>query len=879
MTHKRPHRHRLFPPFEFGIAFALFVLPNPTAFSQSLLNSDNSANRTSQEKTSEDRLGQLLVRLDLNQLRAAHVEKILARTSSDDIQRQLQTTLAELYVAQLQEFIEDRNEFSRVSKRLDELEAKVPTLASPKTLFHRFETSFRHGEYLLARYREDRRRINDLSDAGLVFREVAEKFDALQQWCNDRIKILDEAGDEESSRMSDIEVDNQLDLLSEISFKAAYYSGWSFFNTGISSGDSRLGQSYFRQGLVSFCQFLDIDPADNISDLDPVFLELSLPRNSQAFLGVALSYLAIGQNGDADDCFEMLAGPAGSDEIKSQIAFWQIQSLLEFGKVDDAALFANSYLSPEGGLNPRQQGQLALLAIRFVYARSKRTDKLENLGMLGFKTLAQLRQFQLTSKLIDDYKTVLPRPSFYSDWVTGQYLYSVAEKSGDAADYNAAANRLQLAVQQETEIPIIDVERCRNKLGWAYYKAGRYQKAADCFELVFGRIARLEPSVAASAAWLQHDCYLKQSDGKPRQVAHALKILEDLVSRFPESELAKKARLQIVKLRQTSLDPKEAIERLKEVVKTSPKDNVAKYELCLAYYRSFLEKVKSGAETLNEENALTESMQQIEPDFKRLSIPQRLKIILIKIDLAERNTALDVDIKSMFDNAFLLGKEVENTTLKAELRYRAYQFEKRRGNTSEMIRHMDWLIQNGDGSNYQAAVLVTRATQIEKELKNVDTAVERNQLYAEAIEVYKKLVNSNGIDVASIQSNNNARVAVSRLAQLMTLTGKKAEALGYLEILVAAAPTNAGYLRRYGVLLIEQKQYRKAVDIWRKLVSGLKKDSQPWYEAKYSVFKCLAETTPNQAIQPLKQFLVLYPDPPGDWKEKFMQLQTQLEIE
>ena len=61
----------------------------------------------------------------------------------------------------------------------------------------------------------------------------------------------------------------------------------------------------------------------------------------------------------------------------------------------------------------------------------------------------------------------------------------------------------------------------------------------------------------------------------------------------------------------------------------------------------------------------------------------------------------------MFDNAFLLEKEIENTTLKAELRYRAYQFEKRRSNTSEMIRHMDWLIQNGDGSNYQAAVLVT----------------------------------------------------------------------------------------------------------------------------------------------------------------------------
>ena len=132
MAHERPHRQRLFPPFGFGIAFALFALPNPPAFSQSLLDPDNSAIRPIQEKTPEDRLGQLLDRLDLNQLRAAHVENILASTSSDVIQRQLQTTLAELYVAQLQEFIEDRNEFSRVSKRLDELEAKVPTLASPK---------------------------------------------------------------------------------------------------------------------------------------------------------------------------------------------------------------------------------------------------------------------------------------------------------------------------------------------------------------------------------------------------------------------------------------------------------------------------------------------------------------------------------------------------------------------------------------------------------------------------------------------------------------------------------------------------------------------------------------------------------------------------
>lgn len=858
------------------VALAWFILSHNAASSQSLLGNGDQDNTRIQLESTDDPLGRLLVRLDLNQLRTAHVEKILASDPSEDTKRQLQTTLAKLYVAQLKDFVEDRTEFSRVSKRLEELEVSVPELASSESLFQRFETSFRHGEYLLSRFREDRRQNAELTNAGIVFRELAEKLQALQQKSDDRIKVLDEIDEDDINRISDIEVDRELELLSNISFKASYYAGWSFFNVGISTGDARLGQSHFRRALISFCRFLDINPEDKPSDWDPIFLELNLTRNSQAFLGVALSYLAIGQNSDADDCFAMLAGEDGSEEIKSQIAFWQIQSLLEFGKVDDAALFANSYLSPEGGLTPMQQGQLALLVIRFAYANNDRTDKLNNLGLLGFKTLAQLRQFQLTTKLIDDYKAILPRPSFYSDWVIGQYRYAKAEESGDAADYQTAATQLQLAVQQEAGIPIADIERCRNKLGWAYYKAGNFQKAADCFAMVFSRIARLDPALATSAAWLQHDCCLKQTDSKPGQIELALKILEDLVSRFPDSDLAPKARLQIVKLRQTSLDPDDAIERLKDVVTASPKDNVARYELIMAYYRSFLVKAKSGASSIDAKQALNDSLQKIEPELKKLSSAQRLKILLIKIDLAVRNNALESKLQSLFANAFSLVTKVESTTLKAELRYRAYQFEKRRNNQAEMNRHMDWLIQNGDGSNYQAAVLVTRATQIENNLKSVESDAERNRLYSEAVEIYKKLVNLNGVNVASIQSNNNARVAVSRLAQLMVTTGKNSEALGYLEILVAAAPTNAGYLRRFGTLLVSEKQYLKAVDVWRKLAAGLKKDSEPWYEAKYFVFKCLAESTPDRATEPFQQFMALYPNPPGKWKEKFIQLQANL---
>ena len=822
-----------------------------------------------------DDLAKLLQRLDLKQLQATHVEQRLSQTVNIEKQKQLRNQLAKLYVQQLSDFIEAPKEFARVADRLNELEGEVPDLTSPEVLFQRLEIQFRHGEHLLSKYRDDRRQVELLVEIHRVFAELADKFQALEQVCEDKIEKL-ENFDGGLNSLANLKADNEIDRLSEFSFRASFYAGWSFFNVGVSKQNSKLGKKSFVRALSSFCTFLDVDPEDDVSSWDRDFLELGSNRNAQAFLGIALSYLAVGQNSDADECFELLREEGTAEAIKSQLAFWQIQSMLEFGKVDDGIELANAYLANVDAMSALQRGQIALLAIRFAYASPKLTDSRSQLGLVGFKVLAQLRQFSLTKKLIEEYKVSLPTPSFYTDWIEGQRIYQDAEKSGLETDYLKAATRLQAAVLQEKDIPVVDLEGCRYQLGWSYYKGSEFQQAADCFELVIARIARLDPRTAATACWLQHDCYLKISKDNPALAKKALAVLENLVSRFPESELSKKARLQMVKLRQTSMKTEDAVSKLKEVVASSPNDLLSQYELCLANYRKYLELIRDKQETASVELEVQKNIAGLNKAANKLTAQQKLKLSLIELDIQTRTNKNDrARIDSLVTKATLAAREIDNKLMLAEFHYRQLNIAKDRKNETSVNEHIDWLMKNGDGTVYQKSVLVTRAQQVEKALKENGAA--RSATLQKAIDVYQKLAKASGYNSHSIQNNTNARVAVTRLATLMEEAGNLEGAEQNLELLVKAFPKKVSYLIKYARLLSKAKKYGQALPHWRTLVSGLTRESDNWYLAKYSVFQCLSKTSRKDAEAPLRQFLGLY-DPPAPWKAKFNDLADELGI-
>lgn len=812
-------------------------------------------------------LERLVRRLRLGHLEATLVENQLAATIDIDEQSRLRRKLARLYVDQLESQMEQPESFARISRRLKELEGEVTELRDPPIHFERLETEFRHAEYLLAQFRENRRDAELLVQASRLFTELLEGFEDLEQNCEARIKNLDLV---DGGSLVNRRADEKIDELSSIGFRSAFYRGWSAFHAGMSKRDGELGRPYFRRALAAFCRFLDIDSVAAVEDWNTDYFDLGSVRNGQALLGIALTFLALEQNDQAESCLELLRDDQTAESVRNQLAFWQLQTLFELRRWQAGWELANVDLDQPERLSEIQRGQIALLLVRMAY--EKPDQPRAEIGWLGLKVLAQLRQFALIGKLVEQYSINLTGNSFHAEWIRGQLAYQQAETSGAESDFQRAAGHLQAAVQMEKEIPTAELERCRYQLGWAYYRAGNYRSAAEALEKVVDRLARLEPEIAATASWLRHDCYLKLDEKDPANIRQAVAVLEQLVNRFPESELAGRARIQLVKLKRSEMGTDQTLERLRQAVAASPEDLVSRYELCLANYRKYLELVSEEQDTAAVADELRSQVRELERSSGELTAPRNLKLLLIQLDVGIREKSLDpAKLDERVSRATALAARVDDPSLLAELHFRQFLIAQSRGDRAEERRHVEWLVENGDGTVFQKSVLVRRIQQLEEDLEKLPAGEARRERVEQAIDVYRKLARATGYHVEGIATNQNVQIAVSRLAELLMESGEWEEAERNLELLIEAFPKKVVYLQRYARVLTRLRKYAEALEPWRTLSRGLAKESADWYEAKYSLILCLIETDPPQAKAPLDQFLLLY-DPPNEWKAKFSEL-------
>ena len=303
----------------------------------------------------------------------------------------------------------------------------------------------------------------------------------------------------------------------------------------------------------------------------------------------------------------------------------------------------------------------------------------------------------------------------------------------------------------EKGIPVADLEYCRYQLGWAYYRGEQYDKAAECLGLVITRIARFEPEIGATACWLQHDCYLKQDDSDPANIKNALAALDNLVNRFPDSTLAKRARLQMVKLQRSKMGSDEALKKLRDAVASSPEDSSSRYELCLASYRRYLELISKKQDSESVQKEVLQLVGQLDEASSKLTPSQRLKLVLIQLDIQFRTNPRDREkLDRLLAKMAPLVPQVDNTSLVAETHFRQHQIARERGDAEEEQRHAAWLVENGDGTVYQKSVLVRRVQQIEQELAKVSEAGARRELVKQAIDVYQKLARSIGYHVQGV---------------------------------------------------------------------------------------------------------------------------------
>ena len=198
--------------------------------------------------------------------------------------------------------------------------------------------------------------------------------------------------------------------------------------------------------------------------------------------------------------------------------------------------------------------------------------------------------------------------------------------------------------------------------------------------------------------------------------------------------------------------------------------------------------------------------------------------------------------------------------------YQGLRLAQKTKNAADANANARWLARNARGSNYEIPAVVHLCQELEKETnKNAEQR-------AEAYDLYGRLAAHYGQTENDLRTHKNARIVNSKLARYAHETGAFGEAANILTIFLSLEPKNQDYLRRLGLANFEAKRYPQALDQWRTLVSGLKKGSQSWHEARYYQIASLAKTDRPKASKVYKQFEVFYPSPPSPWKRKYFEL-------
>jgi hypothetical protein len=125
----------------------------------------------------------------------------------------------------------------------------------------------------------------------------------------------------------------------------------------------------------------------------------------------------------------------------------------------------------------------------------------------------------------------------------------------------------------------------------------------------------------------------------------------------------------------------------------------------------------------------------------------------------------------------------------------------------------------------------------------------------------------------------HATVAEAMLAQAERSGDRQEarEALDLYEKLLAAAPTDARFLRATAVLSERFDDIDQALRCWRILAAGSTVGSEGWYEAKFHLITLLADVDPARARAVMDQHKQLHPGyGPEPWSSRMKQLDLRL---
>jgi hypothetical protein len=817
-----------------------------------------------------------LARLGLVDLQTHHLEQLVDGSPAGDERRKLAERLADLYSAQLIAKSEDKPAYDQVLQRIHRLVERVPEAKTASLEVMLLQADYFRAESLMSKWMADRSEAAARDEAAQILTRITPQLDQRQQQLNSSVDKLVAELDAGKTPDDHASKTQELNRVQAVTGRASFFAAWASYYLALTHANAESAKPGFVKARDIFRHILGVD--GNYSEIDPSGLGLESIWRARTLIGLGLAEAAQGNIDGSRACFDLLDRSPAPSELRELSPYWRVQSLLNAGRIDEALAFAKPFVDSFSGSASQGRVSFCLSLVRVGFGGSQPAPATSReLGMLGITGLIKLRQQSAVRQMIDKYKIPLDgQAGFHLTWLQGQQLLDTAEKSKRKEDYESAAKALTAALaMQDASADLAGSSQCRYQLAWCLYKAGDVEKGARTYEMAIDGLKATDAKTAAEAAWMAFICYQTLAKSDRKFVQPAVNILRALQRDFPDHPYAKRAEYYAGKLQQTALPTADALANLERVLATSPEYLAARFDICQLLYEQWSkpdgDRASLGPKVLAAVNQFLEAAKS-DTDATRL-----LRAQLIGIDVALNGTPTDeIAAARYLDRARRAIDTHTSPALQAEYHYRSIQLAARKKDDLARQRHAEWIVKNAPGSAFELPSLIIAAKTLDHQVK--ESASPSRERLTEGLQLYQRLVERLGDDLSVLQSKKNAQVAVSRLAHYLAELGQHAEATQALTKLLAAFPTDQTYLRRAGLSSFRAGDFAASSEHWRKLVAGLPKDSDEWYEAKYYQLACLEKLDRTKAREAFAQFRLLFPElgPPA-WRGKFAELQQRVE--
>ena len=656
--------------------------------------------------------------------------------------------------------------------------------------------------------------------------------------------------------------------------RAIFFLGFSHYYAGVTSPN---GGASFQEARKMFREFLRLEPANLIAKETAETLGLNISLNALALMVLAQCEMLLKDFGKADACFNLLKDPSVRDADRMQAIFRQGRTLMVAKQFPRALNFMQD-VTRQQSLTNDQQRRLYCFMVKSGVAHPQIADA-EKMIHVGLREIATLGDYNVVQHLVKKFEIKLDTlGGFYFSWIKGRMLLAEAEKTKTKAAYLAALEPLQAALRDPgAKQDQASASTCRYQLACCQYFLQDYEASARLFELAGSGLKEANDKNAVNAVWNAIASYLKTFKKNPRSAAKIVALLKSFKADYPRDARAGKVDFLINQIERDSLSRMDAVAKLEKIPPGDKTYVTARYDVCTLLHEQW------GLDRSKKDVAVAVGKQLAAAIDTYLKVSgqkpseERLKCCLWALEVhlstaSENLTAArrHLDLAENISKGLPAASQVEAGKTPSShvltIYYQGLRLAQKTKNAGDAEAKARWLVRNARGHNYEIQAVVHLCKVLEKEANK--NAEQRREAY----ELYARLATHYGQTENDLRTKKNAKYVNLQLAHYAHETGAFGEAADVLTIFLSLDPKNEKYLRRLGLANFEAKRYPQALGQWRTLVSGLKRGSQQWHEARYYQIASLAKTDRSKASKVYKQFEVFYPSPPSPWKRKYFEL-------